>query len=371
MESDRTEAKNTSNNAIAATAFRRVTFASLLASVVLCLLPDLLAGRDGPQEEMRVPLTEGRWCPASPLIPDTGGPLSPNDMHSPIKRNPTFIVGLSVLRVDTRFEETDCNDDCRQRVSRILAQSLNIWRHLCLRCGSGLLAFLIDGPWVYIDANVFAAWKQQAGSMSERLLNAYAAVLRLDGTTPSGAGHVLGTYIRIHTDHPLLREICENNLGAFQSQWPGRLKAAACLTDATSVPTLAIRFTPASVCGGNSYLGCATHQKGVEITTSRRYVESTRPSYALEANEFVIGRSQARPSIDLHAVLLHETGHFLGLDHLPTKFLPRTNLYPVMLDAYYPEFCASITEASMFNSAADADWKYLAKPCSGLKGPRK
>jgi hypothetical protein len=187
-----------------------------LLVIVILLIPttNVLANKDEQTEE-RVPLTDDRWCPASPLMPSMGGPLSPSDMHSPVKGQKSFIVGLSVLRVNTRFEGTECNNQCRQRVSRVMAQSLNLWRHLCLRCGFGLLAFIVDGSWVYVDADVFYAWKAKARTLSERLLNAYAAYLRLDGSTPSSTGrHVVGTYIRIRTDHPLVKQLCDAGLGA-------------------------------------------------------------------------------------------------------------------------------------------------------------
>ncbi len=343
--------------------------ALLLATVIFSIPPIAVSASEGAQTEMLVPLTAGRWCPASPLLPSTGGPLSPTDMQVPVQGQTSFIVGLSVMRVDARFDGTECNEDCRQKVSRVMAQSLNLWRHLCLRCGSGLLAFIVDGSWVYVDADVFHAWKQKATTLSERLLSAYAAVLRLNGATPAEGGHVVGTYVRIRIDHPLIKEICEAELGAFGSEWPGRLKAAGCLPGTARVPTLSINYAPRPACGKVSLIGCATPEKGVEINTSRfRYVEPAQDSSPFRPREFIFGNTNGR-EVDLHAALLHETGHFLGLDHLPDEFLPLTNLHPVMLETYFPDFCVSITETSMFNSAADADWKYRAKTCSGLEGP--
>jgi len=110
-------------------------------------------------------------------------------------------------------------------------------------------------------------------------------------------------------------------------------------------------------------------EKGVEINTGRfRYIETVQDSTSLVRPEFIFGSSDG-PPVDFHAALLHELGHFLGLDHLPDEFLPSTNLHPVMLATYFQDFCVSITETSMLNSAADANWTYRGKPCSGLEGP--
>ena len=182
---------------------------------------------------------------------------------------------------------------------------------------------------------------------------------------------MVGSYIRIQTDHPLMKEICESELGPFDSEWPGRLKAAACPPRPARVPTLTINYFPGPSCGKISLVGCATPEKGVEINTSRfRYVENPQDSDPTGSPVFIFGNPDG-PEVDLHAALLHETGHFLGLGHLPVKYLPQTNLHPVMLQTYYPDFCVSITDTTMFNSAADANWLYRGQPCSGLEGPTR
>ena len=120
----------------------------------------------------------------------------------------------------------------------------------------------------------------------------------------------------------------------------------------------------------SAWLGCATPEKGVEINTSRfRYVENPQDSGPIRQPEFIFGNPDG-PEVDLHAALLHETGHFLGLGHLPVKYLPLTQLTPGNVgNLLFGFLCFSITDTSMFNSAAAANWLYRGKPCSGPGGP--
>ena len=64
--------------------------ALLIVAVTISIAPAAAPAGEPAQTEMLLPLTVDRWCPASPLLPQTGGPLSPIDMHAPLRGQEIF-----------------------------------------------------------------------------------------------------------------------------------------------------------------------------------------------------------------------------------------------------------------------------------------
>ncbi|NKM44302.1 hypothetical protein GFL91_04720 [Rhizobium leguminosarum bv. viciae] len=315
-------------------------------------------------DPVQISLDESRWCPASPLLQTPGLVTGPTDMARPAEGPDAFIRNMVVVRLEVRYDAVECDEGCRSKVSEILAQSLNLWRNLCLRCGQGLMAFVIDGDYVYLDHDLYVAWRDAPEGTVQGLLSATAALLRLDGSTPASGPHVAGSYVRVPARSNALQDVCKSDLGAFQSEWPGTLKSALCLKSPRT-PTLHITFTRGWACGKESLIGCGSPEKEIAINAERFRFEDSSGQF--EGSRFLLGNKASERVVDIRAALLHEIGHFLGVDHLPMDEFPNTNIEPVMTQTLEPGMCVSTADARMLNNVSDRNWTYRAKDCSGLE----
>src|SRR5260370_4135507 len=107
----------------------------LCASAALCASGVRGVDAEAPVR-IDVPLLANRWCPASPLKLYGTDELSPADLHRAVRRG-SWIIDVPVLKISSSFEPDSCSTECKDRVSMAVAQSLNLWRHLCLRCKPG------------------------------------------------------------------------------------------------------------------------------------------------------------------------------------------------------------------------------------------
>jgi len=318
-------------------------------------------------ESVRIPLRTDRWCPASPLRPYGKEELSPKDMKGQ-PSNPSWIVDLPVLSVRIEAPPRDCDGACSARIGLALAESVNLWRHLCLRCKTGFLAFVFVDGFLYVDEKVFPALFSGDGSLFERILRAERIMLGLD-VVPSSDGNAIDSYVRISRASAVGSGICSAELSALSSMWPGKLQNALCARDsggdASGFARLTVAFG-ANPCG-KDYLACGDPAKRIDFDIADTlYAVGTGA-----ATSNVLGNPKSGPAVDLDAVMLHEMGHFLGLGHLQLKNQPAKFFPAVMLDAYRRDFCISVAETMMLNSMTEADWKYRATACSGLRRPRR
>lgn len=323
--------------------------------------------RDIAAESVRIPLRTDRWCPASPLGPYGTEELSPKDMAGR-PANPSWIVDTPVLSVRIEAPARDCDGACAARIGLSLAESANLWRHLCLRCKSGFLAFLLVDDFLYVDEKVFPALFSQDGSLFDRILRAERIMLGLE-TVPSSDGNAIASHVRISRASAVEGGICSAKMSALSSMWPGKLQNALCQTDSSGDTGGFARLTVGfgdNPCG-KQYMACGDPAKRIDFDIA----DTLYAAGAGASNSIVIGNPKAAPPESLDAVMLHEMGHFLGLGHLQLKNQPAKFFPAVMLDRYRPDFCISIAETMMLNSMTEANWKYRATACSGLRRPRR
>lgn len=365
---------------LARNSFILLSLAAYVASGLLCCIvaAPVFAASEGvretvmirdvasPSDLVRIPLRTDRWCPASPLRLYGKEELAPKDMKGR-PSNPSWIVDMPVLSVKIEAPAPECDGSCLARIGLTLAESVNLWRHLCLRCNPGFLAFVLVDDFVYVDEKVFPAFFSNDGTMFERIMRAQRIMLSLEAVASSD-GNAIDSYVRVSRATAVASKICSANLSAFSSMWPGKLQDALCAPDPARETSTFARLTVSfghNPCG-KDYLACGDPAKRIDFDISDTlYAVSTGAS-----TSNVLGNPQSGPAVDLNAVMLHEMGHFLGLGHLQMKNQPAGFFPAVMLDAYRPDFCISIAETMMMNSMTEAGWKYRATACSGLRRPR-
>ncbi|MDW9722561.1 hypothetical protein GOB91_09540 [Sinorhizobium meliloti] len=284
--------------------------------------------------------------------------------------DPAPIVDLPVVSINLVVPETECSRPCRTEISRILAQTLNLWRQVCLRCRPGTMAFLVDDDLVYVDTRVETALRDTDGSFFDNVFSASKIVSNLANAGDPGTGHVLATYAVVPRTDPEFRQFCDNDTATFHGMWPAKLSAALCGANhsADMPPMIRVEFIRGVVCGNSDFIACGEPDKKIAISLDgTSYVGSS--GLAVAADQTIIG-DPSGDRYSLASVLLHEGGHFLGLPHLPHEDL-RTNLSAAMLAQVNDETCLSITETMMLNSAADLGWLYRANTCGGLVRSQK
>ncbi|TKW74305.1 MAG: hypothetical protein DI543_24785, partial [Bradyrhizobium icense] len=172
--------------------------AGVACGLLCCIVVPTSAAAEGMREAasmpdassasnvVRIPLRTDRWCPASPLRPYGKDELASKDMKGR-PANPSWIVDTPVLSVRIEAPSRDCDDACSARIGLALADSVNLWRHLCLRCKPGFLAFVLVGDFVYVDEKIFPAIFSNDGTVFERIMRAERIMLGLDAV-PSSDG---------------------------------------------------------------------------------------------------------------------------------------------------------------------------------------
>lgn len=341
--------------------------------VAIASAPFLVLIANADEDVERIPLRTYRWCPAYYLPGDSGrDEAAPPDLLQPLAK-PTWIVDASVLKIKNEFPAGVCNLECRQQVSKVFVQSLNIWRHLCLKCKPGIFSVVVDDDDIYFDESVYTPLSDAKESLFNRLYKSYEASLNLRSEIPSNGDNVMGIYVRTRRHSGMMTDLCAHGLGAFEAYWPGRLKAAACEgSNDNPVPTLTLKYTFAAPCNEASFIACGKPGEGIELDlSSTAYGVRPDPRTWKGSPPRLFGMaSPTQEVIDLESVFIHEIGHFLGLGHL--QIVNRPLKYPAaMLAEYNKDACISRAEINLLNNATEAGWQYIAKDCGGLKRPTK
>lgn len=332
------------------------------------------AATDSPERAELRPVWASRWC-LSPLAPYGTGELARDDQGRPVEKSSWF-RDLPLIRIRIDTPGTTCNGVCRRRVSNAVADSLTLWRSSCGRCSYDFLAAVIAPNALFLDERIYEA-------LSNRLIDPYSAVAtadsQLSGVTSfkSKSGHVIVPYYRVAYADPVLERFCRADSRLFSAGWASKLWSALCRAPAhvpAHQPHLSLSFVMGDTACGSAedFLACGNPSKAVELTLWQTRYEAEASStreHGMPSRVFVIGDPAGSPT-DLHAVLLHEIGHFLGLPHLQDKNRPGS-LKASMQTTLNNDMCVSIADIMMLTSAADALWSHRAIACSGLRRPAR
>ncbi|RWO28627.1 MAG: hypothetical protein EOS10_24640 [Mesorhizobium sp.] len=310
-----------------------------------------------------IPLLTDRWCPGV-FLPFGENEVDPSILDKPIE-NPASIADMPVIIVEITYPDGYCDEACQEKVTLALAQSVNLWRQSCLRCHRGLMAFTVVGETVFIDGQVWVAFTANT-SLVEDVLAAHQTLLSLGDGSPTGTGHVMGSYVAAARSDPELTQFCQNDLSGFKGFWPIPLAAAICDGSASlEPPTLGLAFVSHPPCGENAFFACGEPDRRIEMdVTNTRYELRSSPGVGAD-RVFVLGNPTATMKVDLHAVFLHEVGHFLGLGHV-TRTNLRDTFPAVMFHRPDNDLCMTMTDVLMLNSSADQSWAFRARVPEGL-----
>lgn len=275
-------------------------------------------------------------------------------------KNPSPFFTAELLNVSFDISDDSCGEQCRKALAQATIQSLALWRSGCGRCRSGnLLGISINGglwldtvtidKWLFglranVESNPQDPKRQQRVSLRPLGLQPVADFRRVD---PLRDGQLCAAAKRYAGSSSLETAVCRGSIESCQE--PG------CLT-------LPLRVGHGKECDLADRIACGAPDGEVALNTKRyNFRHSLRRLVGSKQVHFGSGRD----SVELFPVMLHEIGHWYGLDHAVRNGIPQVSIMRNSYSETKP-WCVPEWNLVQVDNAVDLSWDYRLGGMHGL-----
>lgn len=223
-----------------------------------------------------------------------------------IPADTTATVFGSVARFRLLVGGAPSHEDASTLIDAAVLRSIALWRHACWECGMFSLTRIDVNDRSYVHAPLYRRLQQEAGKSSEPPgpLSRYGDRLGSRGTgDPSFAD--------IRADDPAISVFCGRPVAEIPADLQALRDTDFC--DPVVAPGQALRLEFTQNLGA-----CAQHEAShvVACEANRRTIRLNSRDYKFyigSTTSVLLGNGKL---VDLEETILHEIGHWLGLDHL-------------------------------------------------------
>lgn len=278
----------------------------------------------------------------------------------PLSPSPFF--NSTMLHIELNVPNDTCQASCRAALTQALIKSLALWRSGCGRCMAERLIAIAIGENVWLDNVTIDKWRhaltqnmdratqdpKQIGRMSLRPLG-FQPIVDFRRIVPGTDKGLCEAARRYATSADLAQAVCANT-------------AVSC--GSPSCLSLPVHVGHAENCSLTGRLACGSADGEIALNT-----EDYAYSYPLEriGPPEVVTFGNGTETVDLFPVLLHETGHWFGLDHEREDV--DLELVSIMRIPFSPRkrWCVTEWNLTQVDNAVDRNWDFRLGGSHGLE----
>jgi hypothetical protein len=237
-------------------------------------------------------------------------------------------------------------EETQEQVMRHIAESLRLWYLACDNCGPGSAAVLRNGNKFWIIEDYLKAMQPQAPRVWTRVqlpgqpppsndTVVEVPPIRVEPKRFSGMfgrttrdGRSQSKYVAIAKNDPLIVKFC-SGAEVLSDEHLAAMSQVLCTQKRASTSYTLFQIEDGNTsCGRKGIIACGMHQLGIQFNVADFSFHS-----AFGEKQAVFGHGA--DSVDLLRVLIHETGHWIGFQHVEDR------AGDIMLEKYNQNACIS------------------------------